>query len=141
MVENLGKLLSNVLEIYDSMEFNILILYEKVLKGFRKTVHCALGFGVPTVSAGTGWRSPTAASSKTPRSRSRSCFTSSTALHASRLTGSAASWDRTQLRPENSCLLHRGFTSSSLRRPPRAQKTYRRPWTHGSDRRDNGLSP
>ena len=83
MVENLEKILSNVLEILDSMEFNILILYEKVLKYFRKSmVYCALGFGVPTVSAGTGWRSPTATSSKTPRSRSRSCFTSSTALHA-----------------------------------------------------------
>ena len=47
MVENLGKLLSNVLEIYDSMKFNILILYEKVLKDFRKTVHCALGLRCP----------------------------------------------------------------------------------------------
>ena len=44
------------------MKFNILILYEKVLKDFRKTVYfiksmvyCALGFEVPTVSAGTGW--------------------------------------------------------------------------------------
>ena len=62
----------------------------------KSMVYCALGFVVPTVSA---------ASSKTPRSRIPKLLST-----LSRLTETAAPRNRTQLRPENSYLLHRGFT-------------------------------
>ena len=52
MVENLEKLLtflkilSNVLEVLDSMKFNIYLLYEKVLKDYRKTVYFMQEYGI-----------------------------------------------------------------------------------------------